>query len=252
MSSNRNDQVIIRQYLLGQLTGESLNEFEHRLFTDDGLFEEVLATEDELIESSIANELGQDEAEWFTKYFLITPEREEQLRFRKTLQRVAKAEKHDRLPGQALPQSLPWRPPSWMSWAVTTVAAMIIIAAATQIVRSPQNILAEVTLTPGSSERGPSAQAMSRITLSPQHSSLKIHLALPQSPILAKDYRVEMLRSDEGKSKSFRAASHNEQSVEVVVPASDLARGSYAFNVFAIKDDGTEHRLPGTYLLRID
>jgi anti-sigma-K factor RskA len=252
MSSNRNDQVIIRQYLLGQLTGESLNEFEHRLFSDDELFAEVLATEDELIESSIANELGQDEAEWFTKYFLITPEREQQLQFRKILQRVTKAEKHDRLPNQGLPQSLPWRPPSWMSWAVATVAAMIIMAAAIQIIRSPQNLIAEVTLTPGSSERGSGGHATSRITLSPEQHSLKIHLALPQSTIPTKDYRVEMLRSDEDKSKSFRAVSHSEQSVEVVVPASDLARGFYAFNLFAIKADGSEQRIPGTYLLRID
>jgi hypothetical protein len=237
--------------LLGQLTGESLNEFEHRLFTDDELFDEVLVTEDELIESSLANELGQDEAEWFARYFLITPEREQKLQFRKTLQKVTKAEKHDR-PPRPLPQSLPWQPPSWMSWAVTTVAAMIIIAAAIQIVRSPQNILAEVTLTPGSSERGPSGHATSRITLSPQHLGLKIHLPLPHSPILAKDYRVEMLSRREDKSKTFRPVSHSEQSVEVVVPASDLARGSYAFTVFAITADGTEQRLPGTYLLTVD
>ena len=251
MSSNRNDQIIIRQYLLGQLTGESLNEFEQRLFTDDGLFDEVLVTEDELIESSIAEELGQDEAEWFAKYFLITPEREQRLQFRKTLQRVTKAEKHARLLHPPLPQRLPWHPPSWMSWAVTTAAAMIIIVAAIQIVRSPQNILAEVTLTPGASERGPVGQATSHVTLLPQQ-SLKLHLTLPPPAIPAKDYRIEMLSSDVDKSKTLRPLSHSEQSVEVVVPASDLARGAYAFNVFAIKADGTEQRIPGTYLLRVD
>jgi hypothetical protein len=252
MSSNRNDQVIIRLYLLGQLTGESLIEFEHRLFTDDGLFEEVLVTEDELIESSIAEELGQDEAAWFAKYFLITPEREEKLRFRKALQRVTKAEKHDQLLSQALPKTLPWRAPSWMSWAVTTFAAMIIIAAAIQIIRAPQDIFAEVTLAPGSSERGPGGQATSRISLLPQHHRLKLHLTLPQPSIPAKDYRVELLSGDQDNIKTFRPASHNEQSVEVAIPASDLARGSYAFNVFAIKSDGTEQRIPGTYLLTID
>lgn len=252
MSSNHNDQRIVRQYLLGQLTGESLNEFEHRLFTDDELFEEVLATEDELIELSLAGELGQEEAEWFAKFFLITPEREQKLRFRKTLLRVTKAETHDRLPSQAAPSSLPWHPPSWMSWAVTTIAAMIIIAAAIQIVRSPQNILAEVTLAPGSSERGAGGQTIPRITLLPEHHSLKIHLTLPHPSVPANDYRVEMLSSDVASSKNFRSVSRSEQSVEVIVPASDLTRGSYAFNVFAIKADGTEQRLPGTYLLRID
>jgi hypothetical protein len=253
MSSNRNDQVMIRQYLLGQLAGDGLNEFEHRLFTDDGLFDAVLATEEELIESSIAGELGQDEAEWFAKYFLITPERKQQLRFRKILQRVTK-EKHDQLRSRALPQTLPWRAPSWMSWAATAVAAMIIIAATIQIVRSPspQNAFAEVTLTPGSSERGPGRHATSRMTLLPQHHSLKLHLTLLKPAIPAKDYRVEMLLSDEQKSKTFRPASHNEQSVEVVIPASDLVRGSYAFHIFAIKADGTEQRLPESYLLMVD
>src|SRR5215210_7329501 len=208
MSLNRNDQVIVRQYLLGQLTGESLNEFEHRLFTDDALLDEVLTSEDELIESSIANELGQDEAEWFAKYFLITPEREQKLRFRKTLQRVTKAEKHDRLLKRPLPQNLPWRPPSWMSWAVTAIAAMIIIAATLQIVRSPQNIPAEITLTQSSTERGPGGQARSAITLLAAHHTLKIHLALPQSPTPIKDYRVEMLRRDDEKSRNFRPVSH--------------------------------------------
>jgi hypothetical protein len=250
MSSNYNDTTRIRQYLLGQLAGDGLDEFEHRLFTDDGLFEEVLATEDELIESSIAGELGQDEAEGFAKYFLITPERQEKLRFRKTLQRVTKAEKHDQRLIQALPQTLPWRPPSWMSWAVTSLAAVIIIAAIIPLLRPPQITFADVTLTAGSAGRAV-GQVAPRIKLLPQYDGLKFHLTLVQPVSSAKAYRVEML-SDDGKNKTLVPISPNGQEVDVFVRASELPRGRYAFNVYAIKTDGTEVRIPGNYLVIIE
>jgi len=58
MSPNGNDHNTFRQYLLGQLPAEELDQFEQRLFSDNNVFEELLASEDELIEASIGNELS--------------------------------------------------------------------------------------------------------------------------------------------------------------------------------------------------
>lgn len=251
MSSNYNDTTRIRQYLLGQLAGDGLDEFEQRLFTDDQLFDEVLATEDELIESSIAGELGQDEAEQFAKYFLITPERQQKLQFRKTLQRVTRAAQHEPLHNlKPVQNSVPWQPPSWMNWITASVAAMIIVGATISISRSPQITFAELALNAGSSQRE-AGRAASRIRLPLQQNALKLHLALPPPPIPAKAYRVEML-TDDNKTRTVSAVSPNEQVVDVVIPTSELARGQYEFKVYAIKSDGSEQRIPGSYSLAVD
>ncbi|HEV2826159.1 MAG TPA: hypothetical protein VGW76_01055 [Pyrinomonadaceae bacterium] len=251
MSSNHNDPVRIRQYLLGQLTGRTLDEFEQRLFTDDEFFDEVLATEDELIESSIAQELAEDEAEWFARYFLITPEREQKLRFRQTLQRVVKADKREPVYTPQPSPGVPWLPSNWISWATACVAAFIIIGVVVWIAQmSPGSTVAELTLTAGSSERAVGRVAPS-IKFPLKSERLKLHLTLAQPAIPAKDYRVEMLTYD-GRIKTLAPISHNDQLVDVMVPAAELSRGQYAFNVYAIKTDGTEQRLPGSYLLTID
>jgi len=249
MLSNHNDQITIKQYLLGQLADTDLDRFEQRLFTEDELFDELLATEDELIEASIAGELTPNETEWFAKSFLITPERQQKLQFRKALQQVAKAKQRERT-YQPEPSLSSWRAPSWVQWATLSVAAMVMTGGIILVLRSYQDNLAEVTLIAGSSEREV-GRAAPRIKLMPQHNGLKLHLTLAQPIISAKDYRVEML-TDDGKNNTLVPVSHNEQAVDVVIPASDLPPGLKVINVYAIKPDGTEQRVPGNYEFIID
>ncbi|HUS09447.1 MAG TPA: hypothetical protein VMZ30_03190 [Pyrinomonadaceae bacterium] len=251
MSSNHNEPTTVRQYLLGQLADISRDEFEQRFFTDDELVDELLATEDELIEASIAGELSEDEAERFAKYFLITPERQQKLRFRKALQRVAKAEKAEPFSrAEPLPKALLWHAPGWMNWATASVAAIIVLVGIIGTRQPSHSSFTELTLTAGLSQRG-GGRVAPTIQLPLADDGLKLHLELPSPLISAKHYRVE-IETDNGTSNSLKPATHNGQVIDVVIPASALSRGQYAFNVYAIKTDGTEQRVPGTYFLNVN
>jgi len=244
MLSNHNDSTMIRHYLLGKLADAERDRFEERLFADDELLGELLATEDELIDSAIAGELGQDDAE----SFLVTPERRQQLRFREALQRIAKLElQPTAVVGNEDDHSGGY---GWMNWAALSIAALFIIGVVIWIAPWTQGRAVELTLTAGSSEREV-GRAPDRIKLPGTRDTLKLHLVLPQSQVAARDYRVVMITED-GKTRSLTPVSHNGQVVDLAIPAADLSRRTYTFMVYAVKQDGTEERLPGNYQMAPD
>ena len=87
MASNFDDRSSIRRYLLNQLTDDAQQQIEQRLLTDDELFDQIQATEDELIDEYLTGALSKDEAEMFEKHFLVTAERQQKLRFAKAFRR---------------------------------------------------------------------------------------------------------------------------------------------------------------------
>jgi len=87
MARNHDDQSSSRRYLLNQLTDDEQQQIELRLLTDDELFDQLQAAEDELIDQYLAGELSKDEAEMFEKHFLVTAERQQKLRFAKAFRR---------------------------------------------------------------------------------------------------------------------------------------------------------------------
>lgn len=243
MSLNGNDHKTFRQYLLGQLAGEERDQFEQRLFSDNDVFEELLATEDELIEASIGNELAPSEVVQFEKYFLITSDRKEKLQFRRALQRVAQK---DRRNNKRLRELQPT--PSWIPQIAVSLAALVIIGGIIWML--PPRTMGERTLVASSSERASGSEAET-IKLPFQFDDLKLHLTLPQPSIPAKDYRVDMLSVD-GKTKTLKTVSHNQQFVDVVVPASELSRGQFALKVYAINPDSAAPRITASYLLTFE
>jgi hypothetical protein len=87
------DPDLVRQYLLGVLTEEQSQHLEERLLTSSALREELLVVEDELIDEYLSGELSEAEKEHFATRFLQAPERQQNLRFAKTLEQyVAAAE----------------------------------------------------------------------------------------------------------------------------------------------------------------
>ena len=87
MARNHDDQISVRRYLLNQLTDDGQQVIEQQLFTDDELFDQLEAAEDELIDQYVAGTLSRDEAEMFEKHFLMTAERQQKLRFAKAFRR---------------------------------------------------------------------------------------------------------------------------------------------------------------------
>ena len=244
MSPNGNDHNTFRQYLLGQLPAEELVQFEQRLFSDNNVFEELLASEDELIEASIGNELSPAEDDQFKKYFLTTSDRKEKLQFRRALQRVAQK---NRMHRDVVPRGMP-RVPRWFPQIAVSVAALVIIGGIVWMLL-PRTV-GERTLVAALNERG-SGGVAETLTLPVPYDDLKLRLKLPQPAIPAKDYRVEM-RSADGQTRALKPASHDEQFVDVVIPVSSLSRGDYAFKVSAIKADSSVESFPQSYLLSVD
>jgi hypothetical protein len=79
----------LRAFLLGTLDGDHKTQFEERILTEPSLYEELLLVEEELIDQYVAGDLSADEKQQFENHFLITAERQKNLRFGKLLQKYA-------------------------------------------------------------------------------------------------------------------------------------------------------------------
>jgi hypothetical protein len=81
------NEISMKQYLLGELTEEDRQQFEKQLMTSDEYFERLLIAEDELVDEYLRGRLSPREQEKFSNHFLCTPERHEKLRFSSSLHR---------------------------------------------------------------------------------------------------------------------------------------------------------------------
>jgi hypothetical protein len=91
LKSHAEEQKTIRRYLLGLLPSEDLPPLEERLLTDAAFYEELLIVEDELIDQYLSGELPESERASFETHFLLAPERQERVRFARTLKKYMSA-----------------------------------------------------------------------------------------------------------------------------------------------------------------
>lgn len=84
----RNDnQKVISQYLLGELSDDEQQIFEERLLKEHGLWEMVNVVEDQLIDEYLSGTFPESRRKTFEEKFLASPDRKEQLRFAKAMNR---------------------------------------------------------------------------------------------------------------------------------------------------------------------
>ncbi len=79
-----NEEVMVR-YLLGELSEEEGAQLEDEYFARDDFFEQLLAAEDDLIDSYVCGELSANKRARFEKHFLSTPRRRERVEFARGL-----------------------------------------------------------------------------------------------------------------------------------------------------------------------
>jgi hypothetical protein len=94
----------LRQYLLGILTDDIRTEVETRLLNDDQLFEELLISENELVDEYFAGRLTEGEKRQFETHFLVGPERQAKFRFGRVFNKYL--ESHDSTHEVTAPQML--------------------------------------------------------------------------------------------------------------------------------------------------
>jgi anti-sigma factor RsiW len=86
MNNLLEEEVLLKRFLLGDLSEGEQSEVEERLFSDPKYFSQFRAAEDDLIDEYLYGDLDGAERERFENYFLSTPERRESLRVAKALQ----------------------------------------------------------------------------------------------------------------------------------------------------------------------
>lgn len=274
MKSQAEPQPPTRQYLLGTLSQEQLAEFEERLLTDVGLYEELLMAEDELIDQFLGGELSAPERERIESHFLRTPERQEHLRFARTLRRYVSAHQPqvDELVGVAqiaaaeeLPQ-IAVTPPSKRSFLSTlfprspalafslACALLLVIAGGVWLAISlrrqtngPQNLFA-VELAPGLTRSG----EIMEFAIPPEYDAVRLQLDLPedQNP----SYEA-VLQDADGRTlttnKNLRTQSANGRpAVFVDVTRNLMPSGDYRVKLSGLSVKGEAESL-GSYSFRV-
>ena len=78
-------KTLILRYILGQVSPEERADFEERYFADSDLFEELLAAENDLIDSYARGELSGPDRFRFESRYLATPELRKRVQFSKSL-----------------------------------------------------------------------------------------------------------------------------------------------------------------------
>jgi len=250
MAQNYEDQGSIRRYLLHQLTGEEQQQIEQRLLTEDDVFEELEIAEDELIDDYLRRRLSEVDRKRFEEKFLATPGRQQKMRFSRSLSRYVRTT--DSLEKNQIPSSLAfWNTNNLNRVAAAAVAVAIVVAGIFWF--SPQPTppaLATFTLTISNSTRGEGPQ-VTKVTLPPNVEVLRLRLDLPETTSQPTNYRVELL-TEKGTTQTLPIAGQDARSVVVDIPAAQLSHTQYALNVSAIKADGTEQRLSGSYYFRVE
>src|SRR5215510_13729644 len=107
MRSERDDEQLMVQYLLGNLSEEEQVRIEDRAFSDSNYMGSLEAAEADLIDAYVRNELPQAERRGFERRFLISPQRRSKVEFARDLARIVDVSK--------TAEAAPARPSVWLS-----------------------------------------------------------------------------------------------------------------------------------------
>ena len=128
------NDVVARQFLLGQLSPEEQGRIEELAFEDRDTFEFIESVENDLIDDFIQGDLSADEAKLFETHFLSLPGRRKNLKVSQMLQlhfseaEVVAHQKKFSLPGWFTHENV------WLRRIATAVAALALIIFAVWII----------------------------------------------------------------------------------------------------------------------
>ena len=238
----------MRAFLLGTLSGDQKTEFEERILTEPGVYDELLVVEEELIDQYVAGDLSSLERQQFENHFLVTAERQKNLRFGKLLQEYANSHiDHTPIPVQSLPIS---RRPI-RRWAWVGVMAAILGCAGIMFVRGLVNRreaagvvqqdlsrIVVVTLPPGSAGTEGSNK---HVIVSPKGAEVKLELELNNPSF--RNYKSELFRENTSLKISNELTSEAKGQQRVVpftVTGEMLSPGDYQVKLSGVLDSGAD------------
>src|SRR5215813_6885009 len=74
------NQILMRRYLMGELSEQERDDLEEMYFNNDELFGELLDAEDQIVDDYRLSQLSPREREQFERRFLIQPERRREIK----------------------------------------------------------------------------------------------------------------------------------------------------------------------------
>lgn len=252
MAWNHNNELTLRRFLLRQLADTEAQQIEQRLMVEDELFAELEIGEGQLVDEYVGGTLAKAEREQFEQHYLITPGRQEDLRFARAFQRyVADHQIHaNQSAGQPWWQF--WAGSSWVLRAAVAVLAVAAIAGLVRLYQTRNASLqtfATISLKLSAGNRAGGAPPIPKIQLRP--GTLKLALQLPDDSAPTTNYRVRLVKGD-GELKTLEIVERHAQSISVVIPSTQLERGRYALELLTLNSDGREQLVNGSYQFAIE
>jgi hypothetical protein len=266
----------IRQYLLGNVREAELTELEERLLSDDNFYEELLIVEDELIDQYLLGALSEPERNGFVSHFLITDERQEKLRFSKTLRKYLNTVSDESTatdesaglvstPVYPTPRKwffsflpLPERPAFRLSLAAISLLVVIGVSwiVLTKLFSSegpsnkPQSLFV-ATLSPGlTRDVGETA----RISIPADRDTVRLQLQLELSANGYESYTAELMTLENStlvsRDKLQPEVKDAQKVVSFDVPAEILNAGDYQVRLSGVGKSGTAESV-GRYPFRV-
>lgn len=257
MARNHDDQNSIRRYLLNPPTSEAHEQIEQRLLVEDGFLEELEIEEDELIDKYLSNKLSEDERKRFEYNFLASPERQQKLRFARSLKRYVLTTAIQDTSFSGAPLTRFWGNQTWVPRVALAIGMVVVAAGAFWLFRtynSPPPTFATLILAISVENNRAGGVQAEKLNLKPNLSELRLSLRLPEGAEGAAHYRVSLdnLDNERREPRSLEPTRQAAQSLLLVIPANQLERGRYALKLFVIKSDGTEQRIAGAYYFDVE
>ena len=249
---NKNEKNDVRRYLLGQLGEADEERLELQLLTDPAFGQEFDTIVDEITDQYVSGEFQGEECERVQQYFLKSPERRAKAQFAAVLIDRAAA-------GQQKVIEMSTRRERWWSaqslvFRFGAVAAIVLMAVGLGYLafrdRSTPKNFAFLELTINSSERAEGSESKP-LHLTSENDAVKILLHLPAQSNSYTNYRVELIGRD-SISRPAEVTEQNQQTIALIIPASELARGRYALHVWGVMPDGKQERIAGSYFFKVE
>src|SRR6185369_1812992 len=244
----------VRQYLLGNLSESARERLERRVIDETGVNDEVQAKEDELIDQYLAGKLNAEERKRFESFFLLPKERQQKLRFGRTLRKYL-----DSLSSVKEDQETGKSRFSWLKPQPVLISSLLVICLSVlgalwwvnhrRVTTGLNGQTLAITLDPGSSRANDGRTK--RIEVPAGYGSVEVQLEMGSNEYRL--YEVELLRERQLRNtyKSLQAQNKNGRLVLVlVIPAQLLEPGDYTFRLGGTTNSGqTEYK--DQYQLRV-
>jgi anti-sigma factor RsiW len=226
----------LAQHLLGQLPEAEAETLEERLFADDELRAELLATADDLIHSYLVGGLTRDDRERFETHFLASPRHRERVAYiRDLLSAVA------RVPAPSVAKA---RPKTgfpvhvfWPTWALAAALALVVAGGLLWLIRQRsehEGRLAHATPLPATPASTPAP--LRTPTPSTRTSPEAPRAPIPTPGVPRSDVRMARLPAQPGGPVSV-ALGRETRALRVEVP---VPPGPPSFDAILRRLDGTE------------